>query len=492
MSKLLVAGSAFLAVLAGAAAGYRIGAGSWPNPQSFLEKASAAANATLPERSGRAVLYWKDPDGKADFSPTPKKTGDGRDYEPVYEDEEAGFTQPKQAAAPAKGGSRKILYYRNPMGLADTSPVPKKDWMGMDYIPVYEGEEQDSSAVRVSLDRVQRAGVRTEEVRLQRLARPVRAPGIAKPDERTLRIIALRADGFIEKLYVNETGQHIKAGEPLFRVYSSQMVNAQVDYRISAGDRSPATRDISLRGAEQKLRNLDLPASVLAELRRTGEPVMSIEWPSPVAGVVMEKRIVEGQMARMGEELYRISDLSSVWVIADVAEQDTDLVKVGAPAHVRFRALPLLTFEGRVTFVLHELNAATRTAKVRIEVKNPEHRIKHEMFADVEIDAGAGDDQRPVVPVSSVIDSGARQVVIVDRGEGRFEPRVVKLGIRGENFVEVREGLKTGEKVVVSANFLIDAESNLKAALQGFTAESAGTSLPSKEGGESSKQEKAR
>jgi Cu(I)/Ag(I) efflux system membrane fusion protein len=162
-----------------------------------------------------------------------------------------------------------------------------------------------------------------------------------------------------------------------------------------------------------------------------------------------------------------------VWHIADVAEQDMGLIKVGAPAKVSFRAFPDQPFEGRVTFVLHELEMATRTGKVRIEVANPNHRIKHEMFADVEINAGAGDSERLAVPVSAVIDSGNRQVVIVERGEGLFEPRQVKLGVRGDGLVEIREGLKVGEKIVTTANFLIDAESNLEAALKGFTQDGA-------------------
>ena len=177
-------------------------------------------------------------------------------------------------------------------------------------------------------------------------------------------------------------------------------------------------------------------------------------------------------MVRAGEELYRIADLTSIWVIADVAEQDLGQVRLGAPAKVTFRAFSDQTFDGRVSFVLHELDARTRTGKVRIEVNNPEHRIKHEMYADVEINAGDGDGQRLTVPVSAVIDSGNRQVVIVERGEGLFEPRPVKLGLRGDGLVEIREGLKAGEKVVVAANFLIDAESNLRAALRGFTADS--------------------
>ena len=237
-------------------------------------------------------------------------------------------------------------------------------------------------------------------------------------------------------------------------------------------DRTAAVRNSSAKGAEQKLRNLDLPEAAIAEMKRTGQPVMSIDWPSPVSGVVMSKAAIEGQRVEAGDELFRIADLSHIWVVADVPEQDIGLVHVGLPVRVTFRAYPDRAFEGKVTFILHELDTATRTAKVRIEIDNPEHLIKHEMYAEVVIDAGAGAEPRIAVPRSAVIDSGNRQVVIVDRGEGRFDPRPVKLGLSGDGYVEIKEGLAAGDRVVVSANFLIDAESNLKAALGGFTADS--------------------
>src|SRR5215468_1230564 len=203
-------------VIAGAAAGY------WY----ARLPADLPASAVAPERTAaateRKILYYRDPSGAPYWSAEPKKDASGRDYLPVYEDEEISFEPGDKKPSAAAGGTRKILYYRNPMGLPDTSPVPKKDWMGMDYIPVYEGEEQDGGTVRVSLDRVQRSGVRTEMASLRTLSRPVRAPGIAKPDERTLRSVVLRADGFIDKLYVNETGMHVRAGEPMFVVYSPQ------------------------------------------------------------------------------------------------------------------------------------------------------------------------------------------------------------------------------------------------------------------------------
>jgi Cu(I)/Ag(I) efflux system membrane fusion protein len=429
---LTFAGALVLAVLASGAISYRLGTGAWPD---------------------LAALTRGDVPGAADHGKT-------------------------SASAPKE---RTILYYRNPMGFPDTSPVPKKDWMGMDFIPVYEGEEEDGSTVKISLDRVQRSGVRTELAKKRRLVRPIRAPGVAKHDERSMHTVSLRADAFIEKLYVEETGAHIKAGQPLFRIYSPAMVNAQVDYRIGLPDSSVRGHRSSLEGAEQKLRNLEVPDAVLEEMRRTGKPVMSFDWPSPADGYIMKKNVIEGQMVRMGEEIFRIAGLENIWIIADVSEQDIGLVAVGQPAKVRFRAFPSEVFEGRITFILHELGAATRTAKVRIEIDNPQHRIKHEMYADVEIDTNIGAEPRVAVPHSAVIDSGNRQVVIVARGEGRFEPRSVTLGLRGEDYTEIKEGIAAGEEVVVAANFLIDAESNLKAALSSFTADD--TSRPKKAAG---------
>ena len=460
MNKNLIAGIAVAAVLFSGIAGYRLGTRQSATPSASPQNPMAEKPA---DSTPRKVLYWKDPDGKNDFSPAAKKTADGRDYIAVYDDQEAAIA----GATPAKPkGNAKLLYYRNPMGLADVSKVPKKDSMGMDYIPVYEGED-DTSTVKVSLERVQRSGVRSEPARMQNLARPIRASGIAKPDERTLRSVSLRADGFIEKLYVDATGAHITQGEPMFRVYSPQMVLVQVDYWNAV---HTAGAKQSEQGALQRLRNFAVPETVIQQLRAATAPIVQIDWPAPTTGVVMDKKVVAGQMMKAGDELYRLADLSTIWVIANVAEQDIDQVKIGAPARITFRAYPGETFEGRVTFILHELDAATRTAKVRIELANPDHRIKHEMFADVEINAGSTDAKRLVVPSSAVIDSGNRQVVLVDKGDGRFEPRAVKLGMRGDSTIEILEGLKDGEQVVTTATFLIDAESNLKAALQSFTA----------------------
>jgi Cu(I)/Ag(I) efflux system membrane fusion protein len=458
-----------IGVSAGAAGGYwyaRLPAGV---PASAVAPESTAAAAE------RKILYYRDPSGAPYWSAEPKKDAQGRDYVPVFEDEEISFEPRGKKPTATAGGPRKILYYRNPMGLPDTSPVPKKDWMGMDYIPVYEGEEQDDGkTVKVSLDKVQRSGVRTEAVEARVIVRPVRAVGTVMHDESRLTVVTMRSDGFVEDLFVSRTGQHVHAGEPLFRVYSVDIQRAQIDLLIAMGTSQrgsgvPASdANRNLEGALQRLRNLAVPEGRIREVREKGVNPRTLDWPAPATGDVIEKKIINGQRVQAGQELYRIADHSHLWVIADVAEADLPAIKIGTRATVMVRAYMAEPIQGEVTFIYPELRAETRTARVRIEVPNPDRRLKVDMYADVVFQTGSAE---PVaaVPVSAVIDSGTRQVVLVAKGEGRFEPRPVKLGVRGDGYAEVLEGVSKGEEVVTSATFLIDAESNLKAALQAFT-----------------------
>lgn len=364
---------------------------------------------------------------------------------------------------------RQILYYRNPMGLADTSPVPKKDSMGMDYIPVYADEADDSGTVKVSLAKVQRSGVKTETVSPMALSREVRGVGTVEHDESTLSIVTVRSDGYIEDLFVDKTGQHVKVGEPMFRFYSPQIQLAQVDLLVSlrAQGRPGADRDV--KGAIQKLRNLDVPQKRIDEVIETKENPRTLDWPSPATGHVITKNVIKGQFVKAGDELFRIANNSHVWVVADVAEADIADIAVGTPVTVTLRAFPNTPHEGKVTFIYpHMMKMETRTVSVRIELPNPDGQILPGMYADVVFHPGADDPKVMAVPSSAVIDSGARKVVLVVKGEGRFEPREVKLGRRGVDHVEVLEGLSEGDEVVTSATFLIDSESNLKAALEAF------------------------
>ena len=436
--------------------------------------AASLAIASRASAAERTMLYYRDPSGAPYWSATPKNDAQGRAYLPVYDDAEKTFNPPPLVMLNPKQSERKILYYRNPMGLPDTSPVPKKDSMGMNYIPVYDGDEpSDGKTIKVSLDRVQRSGVRTEPVQARRLVRPVRAVGTVAIDERRATIVTMRSDGYVEELFVNTTGQHVRAGEPLFRFYSSQIQQAQIDFLVAirAVQRGTLESDAGrqLEGAMQRLRNLAVPESRIREVRETGANPRTIDWPAPTNGTVIVKRIINGQRVVAGDELFRIVDLSHVWVIADVAEGDLADIKLGSRATVTFRAYRNQPVEGVVAFIYPEVRTETRTVRVRIEVPNPDERLKTDMYSDVTFHVDAGLLPVTAVPTSAIIDSGARQIVLVAKSDGRFEPRPVKLGRRGEGYVEVVDGLSNGEEIVTTATFLIDAESNLQTAFKTFT-----------------------
>ena len=386
---------------------------------------------------------------------------------------------PVTAAAPAKA-EKKLLYYRNPMGLPDTSPTPRKDNMGMDYIPVYAGEEapaESGKVLNIGPEKVQKLGVRVEAATLRALDKVLRVAGRVEVDERRTYAVSPKFEGWIERLHVNATGQPVAKGQPLFEVYSPELLSAQREYAIAAQGASYLSKasDEARAGMQQladsalaRLKNWDLPAEQIKALEKSGDAKRTVTFRSPVSGVVTEKKAVQGMRFQPGDALYQVADLSSVWVQADVFEQDIAVVQAGARVKVKIDAYPDKVFEGKVAYIYPTLKAETRTVQVRIELANPGGLLKPAMFAQVEIPA-AGKGQVLTVPVSAVIDSGTRRVVLVQLSEGKFEPREVKLGARSDEHVVVLEGVKEGEKVVVAANFLLDAESNLKAALGGFT-----------------------
>ncbi|MBI3700559.1 MAG: efflux RND transporter periplasmic adaptor subunit [Afipia sp.] len=372
----------------------------------------------------------------------------------------------KSDSSMSKGGdSKRIKYYRNPMGLPDTSPMPKKDNMGMDYLPVYDGEDTDDASVKFSPGKIQKTGARSEAVEMRTLSVPVRAPGTVQEDERRKSVVALRFEGFIDAVDNVTTGKHVKKGEPLMSVYGPNLSSAAAEY-LSAfnarGDGSMTSQ--ALKGARRRLDNLGAPESLIATIERTREVPASITWPAPQDGEIVERNATNGMRAAPGDVLFRIVDHNVVWVMVDVAERDLSLIAVGQKASVRLRAYPDQVFSGEVTLIYPHLMAETRTARLRIELPNPDDVLRPDMYADVEIATGKAN---PVLTVSNsaVIDTGSKQIVLLDKGEGRFEPREVKIGLRGDGRVEIKEGLSEDDKVVVSANFLIDAESNLKAAL---------------------------
>ena len=372
--------------------------------------------------------------------------------------------------ATAEKRDRKILFYRNPMGLPDTSPTPKKDWMGMDYIPVYADEANDPpGTVRISLAKVQRAGVRTEEVSQRHLTRTIRAVGTIEPDESRLAVITAKFGGFVEELFVPVTGTTVRAGAPLVRVWieSAEILQKQSDLLTALRGATGRPEDVDR--AARNLRLFGIPDAVINRLRETREPVRSIILTAPADGTVLQKPAVVGMRFTSGETLFRTADLSRIWVMAQVSERDLALIRVGQAVRVAMKAYAEEFRDGQVAFVYPELSTATRTATIRIELPNADRRLKTGLYADVEIEART-EDAVVAIPESAVIDSGNRRIAFVSKGEGVFEPRPVVLGRRGNGFVEVRNGVTQGERIVVTGNFLIDAESNLRAALATFTA----------------------
>jgi Cu(I)/Ag(I) efflux system membrane fusion protein len=413
------------------------------------------------------VIYYRHPDGQPRWSLTPQHTGDHRAFVPVHASEDVSFDD-KPVVAADKGGPRKILYYRNPMGLPDTSPAPKKDSMGMDYVPVYEGEDTDDGVVKVSVAKVQKSGVQSEPAERRVLSQSVRAPGTVQVDERRQAVVALRFDAWIEQVADVTTGDTVRKGQPLMRIYGPTLAGDAAQYAAAISGRDAAVGLAGVKGARQRLENLAVPERFLAEIERTRQVPLRIDWPAPRDGIILQRSAVDGMKAPAGEVLFRLADLSVVWVLADVSENDLPLVTLGQPATVRPRGFPDRTFSGKVNLVYPQLNRETRTARVRIEIENRDAILRPDMYAEVEIKTGS---DAPVlaVPEDAVIDSGTRQLVIIDRGEGRFEPRKVVLGRRGGGYVEIREGIGENDWLVVKATFLIDAESNLKAALRGLS-----------------------
>lgn len=386
----------------------------------------------------------------------------------------AGYWLGRRAAPPPPppessiAAPRQPLFYRNPMNPQVTSPIPAKDEMGMDYVPVFADEAPSSETaangtVSLGPEKVQRLGVRSEPVRRRTLVHVIRALGAVEIDERRVHAVAPRFEGWIERLDVNTSGQAVKLGQVLFEAYSPELVSAQEEYRIAGAN--PALRESAL----QRLRNWSVPESWLRRFEASGEIQRRVPFTSPANGIVLDKNALQGMRFMPGDALFRIADLSTVWVIASIFEQDLAQVRVGQIARIGFKAYPEQRFEGRVSYVYPTVTDAVRTARVRIELANPKQLLKPAMYGDVELQADSSGEPVLAVPDSAVLDSGTRQWVLVRLGAGTFQPRPVATGQRAEGYTEIRDGLAEGEEVVTHANFLIDSESNLRAAIGGFS-----------------------
>ena len=378
------------------------------------------------------------------------------------------------------GGKKKgkILYWVAPMDPNYRSDKPGKSPMGMDLVPVYEDEGGDGGTIRVDPNTIQSIGVRTAVVRAGELKKTIRTVGRVAYDERRIATVNSKVSGWIEKLYVDTTGEEVRKGAPLIDIYSPDLVSAQQEYLIAHRHyeevRNSPYPDVvrgaagMLDSAKKRLAFWDITEAQIGEVERTGTVRKTLTLYSPFRGVVVSKAAFDGAKVMAGMELFRIADISRVWVLGDVYEYELPWMKTGVPATVTLDYLPGRKYQGTVVYVYPYLEGKTRTATVRVELSNPRMELKPDMYAHIELEPRVGG-KTVLVPSEAVIRSGIRNLVFLARGEGRFEPREITLGLEGEEgTVQVLNGLVAGDNVVVSSQFLLDSESSLKEALKKF------------------------
>jgi multidrug efflux pump subunit AcrA (membrane-fusion protein) len=365
---------------------------------------------------------------------------------------------------PAQAGTRRVLYYRDAMNPEYHSPRPGKAPDGMDLVPVYE-DEDTASGLRVSPGMLQASGVLTETAAVRALVRDIRASATVMPDERRVYLVTARTMGYAERLDVNYTGQSVSQGQPLFEFYSPDLVAAQTEYLQAYQDSAGVGSGELRQSARQRLLNWGFDGKQVSALEQRGAPEHAVTIHSPAAGTVTEKMISAGQTVDPGMMLYKIVDFSRVWVVGAIYQQDIGLVRVGQKADVELDYYPGERFTGTLTYVAPEMDMDSRTLAVRLELANsPDIKVKPGMNATITIHAALN--RRAVtVPEQAVIRTGLRTLVVIARPGGRFEPRAIVAGQTAEGYTEVVLGVQAGEAVVVSAQFLIDSESNLRAAL---------------------------
>ena len=364
---------------------------------------------------------------------------------------------PEAPAMPA-AASRTPLYYRNPMDPSRRSPVPAKDEMGMDYVPVYA--EDVGGEVRISPAVMNNLGVRTEPVVRGSLPRGVQTVGYVQFDERKVQQVRPRAEGWVEGLSVRAMGETVKAGQLLFTLYSPMLESVQQEYLDALKIGNPELIDAS----RDRLRAVGLDAGTASRLAKSGRAAGKVAFHAPIAGVITELEAREGAMLTPEMSAMTITELGSLWVVAEVPESQSSWVRQGTRAEVRFPSQPGEPILGRVEYVYPELNMETRTVRARIVLEAPPQDVRPNMLATVSLAAADGE---PVlhIPRSAVIRNGTRDRVVVALGGGRFTSRNVVAGAEGGDRIAIREGLQEGDRVVVAAQFLLDSEANLGAGL---------------------------
>ncbi|OLB48432.1 MAG: hypothetical protein AUI08_11010 [Gemmatimonadetes bacterium 13_2_20CM_2_65_7] len=331
-------------------------------------------------------------------------------------------------------------------------------------MPGMTGASQPADTSGVSVDRSEaaRLGIRFARATDRPITTSVRAVGVLKYAEPRQAYVNARVNGWVEKLYADYVGKSVTAGEPLLALYSPDLVSAQEEYLLARRLKD----DTLAASARRRLALWDIADDQIDSLEARGSVTRTLTLRAPRAGEIVEKNVIEGQAVQAGTNLFLIADRSELWVDVAIFEQDAAAVQVGTPAIIIVDALPGRTFHGRVTFIYPELDEKTRTLTARVEVANAAGALRPGMYATAELARGG---RRAVsVPLTAVLPTGTKDLVFVNRGDGRFMPREVRVGARGDSLVEIVQGLKAGEEVVASATYLLDSESNLAAAIQGL------------------------
>lgn len=389
---------------------------------------------------------------------------------PIFTDSQGNHGESQSATPQAE-----IDYYTCTMHPSVREVKPGKcPICGMELIPIYKkatsATPQSDYTFTVTPAKQQMIGVKFDDVKKRPLHKVIYAVGTIDYDERKLAVVNMRVGGWIETLFVDFNGKFVSKGQPLFELYSPELVSTQREYLLAkqalqnGGESDRQYEPDLLWTSRERLRLWGITDEQINELEDRGEPRMYLTIHSPIAGYVIEKNIFQGMRIEPGMELYKIADLSTVWVHADIYEYELSLIKLGQEAIIRFSSSQSVASKGRVTYIYPTLNPETRTVRVRIELPNPGNELKPKMYADVELHINLG--QRLSIPESAVLHSGTREIVFVDKGKGTFELRFVQLGVRAEGYYEVTGGLTEGEQVAVSANFLIDAESKIQGVFQ--------------------------
>lgn len=395
-----------------------------------------------------------------------------------------GFVLGRRSAAPSPAAEGSVYHCpMHPQVVSDKPgecPICQMRLVKKEAVPRYEDEVAAKKApvagramVTIPTERRQLLGLRSDELRLVSLARRIRTVGVVAVDERRIHRVQTKYDGFVERVFADFVGRFVRRGEPLLALYSPELLATQQEYLAALRTRKQLEesglahvaqqgRDLAL-AARQRLLRWDIPAADIERLEKAGEAPRTVTLYAEAGGYVMQKAVTKGMRVALGDVLFELADLSHLWVLADVYESDLASVRVGTRGEVRAAYLPGKSWRGRVTYVAPTVEEKTRTVKVRLEIDNTGGELKPDMFADVELqdDRGKG----LLVPDDAVIDAGDRRLVFLDRGEGRYEPREVTLGVRVGKGFQVLSGLAEGDRVVVSANFLLDSESSLRAAL---------------------------